>query len=68
MSIFSLDDLAWLTENSPLPIIADESVQTIADVIPLKGVFSGINIKLEKCGGLLAARKYLHKTRHEISL
>ncbi len=59
MSTSSLDDLAWLTENSPLPIIADESVQTIADVIPLKGVYSGINIKLEKCGGLLAARKMI---------
>ena len=47
-----LDDLAWLTERSPLPVFADESVQRLADVPALKGVFSGINIKLMKCTGM----------------
>jgi L-Ala-D/L-Glu epimerase len=50
-----VDDIAWLTRNSPLPIIADESVQTIGDIKKVHGVFSGINIKLMKCGGLRAA-------------
>ncbi|SMO41804.1 L-alanine-DL-glutamate epimerase [Saccharicrinis carchari] len=53
------DDMAWLTQNSPLPTIADEALQTVADVLPLKGVYSGINIKLMKCGGLRAARKMI---------
>ena len=53
----SLDDIAWLTQNSPLPVIADEAVQTREDVLPLYGVYSGINIKLMKCGGLRAARE-----------
>jgi len=52
-----LDDIAWLTQNSPLPVIADEAVQTREDVLPLYGVYSGINIKLMKCGGLKAARE-----------
>ena len=43
-----LDDLAWLTERSPLPIIGDESVQRLTDIPKMKGVFSGINIKLMK--------------------
>lgn len=47
-----LDDIAWLTEQSPLPIFADESVQRLEDVLRLKGVFSGINIKLMKCTGM----------------
>ena len=47
-----LDDIAWLTERSPLPVFADESVQRLADVSVLKGVFSGINIKLMKCTGM----------------
>ena len=47
-----LDDIAWLTERSPLPVFADESVQRLADVSALKGVFSGINIKLMKCTGM----------------
>jgi len=47
-----LDDIAWLTERSPLPIFADESIQRLAEVSALKGVFSGINIKLMKCTGM----------------
>lgn len=50
-----VDDIAWLTQNSPLPIIADEAIQTIADFKKVQGAYSGINIKLMKCGGLRAA-------------
>jgi L-alanine-DL-glutamate epimerase-like enolase superfamily enzyme len=59
MSKTSPEDNAWLTERSPLPIIADEALQTVKDVLPLKGVYSGINIKLMKCGGLRAANKMI---------
>jgi L-alanine-DL-glutamate epimerase-like enolase superfamily enzyme len=52
-----VDDTAWLTQNSPLPVIADEAVQTANDLLSLKGVYSGINIKLMKCGGMNAAYK-----------
>jgi L-Ala-D/L-Glu epimerase len=55
----SPDDHAWLTERSPIPIIADEALQTVNDVLRLKGVYSGVNIKLMKCGGLLAASKMI---------
>lgn len=50
-----LDKIASLTEESPLPIFADESVQRLTDVERLKGVFSGINIKLMKCTGMREA-------------
>jgi L-alanine-DL-glutamate epimerase-like enolase superfamily enzyme len=50
-----IEDIAWLTQNSPLPVIADESVQTVADLRKVEGVYSGINIKLMKCGGMRAA-------------
>ena len=53
------EDNAWLTEWSPLPVIADESVQRLDDVIKAKGVFSGINIKLMKCTGLREAYKMI---------
>jgi len=55
MSKASVDDIAWLTQNSPLPIIADEAIQTIADFRNVQGAYSGINIKLMKCGGLRSA-------------
>ncbi|MFC2085499.1 dipeptide epimerase [Bacteroidota bacterium] len=55
----NFDDLAWLTENSPLPIIADEAIQRIPDVIRAYGVYSGINVKLMKCTGMREAHKML---------
>ena len=58
-----IDDQAWLNERSPLPIFADESVQRLADVPGLKGVFSGINIKLMKCTGLREAHKMVDLAR-----
>ncbi|HNS00427.1 MAG TPA: dipeptide epimerase [Planctomycetota bacterium] len=53
------DDMAWLTEKSPLPTIADESCQRLTDVPRLRGVFSGINIKLLKCTGLREANRMI---------
>ena len=38
--------------NSPIPIAADESALSLADVAGLKGRYDVINIKLDKCGGL----------------
>ena len=38
--------------QSPIPIAADESVQSLADIPGLVGRFSVANIKLDKCGGL----------------
>jgi L-alanine-DL-glutamate epimerase-like enolase superfamily enzyme len=55
----AIDDMAWLTQNSPLPTIGDESVQRLGDVIKAKGVYSGINIKLMKCTGMREAHEML---------
>ena len=60
-----LDDIAWITERSPVPIFADESCQRLRDIPALKGAFSGINIKLMKCAGLLEARKMVTYARAE---
>lgn len=63
MSKSRLDDIAWLTTHSPLPIFADESVQRLSDVEAMKGVFSGINIKLMKCTGMREAWKMVTLAR-----
>lgn len=60
-----LDDIAWITERSPMPIFADESIQRLADVRRIKGAFSGINIKLMKCTGMSEARKMIDYARAE---
>jgi L-alanine-DL-glutamate epimerase-like enolase superfamily enzyme len=54
-----LDETAWVTERSPLPVIADESCQRLTDVQKLKGAFHGINIKLMKCTGMREAREMI---------
>ncbi len=56
------EDLAgavWLKERSPLPIIADESIQRYADLERIKDCFHGINVKLMKCSGLNEAHKII---------
>ncbi|MBQ0057579.1 MAG: dipeptide epimerase [Bacteroidales bacterium] len=58
-----LADIAWLTARSPLPIIADESVQRLSDLPRLADSFSGINIKLMKCTGLYEARQMVNEAR-----
>lgn len=50
-----VEDIAWITERSPLPVIADEALQTMADIAKVQGVYSGVNIKLMKCGGMRSA-------------
>lgn len=54
-----LADFAWLTERSPLPIMADESCQRLADVRRLYGAVHGINIKLMKSTGMREAHAML---------
>lgn len=55
----AVDDIAWLTSKSPLPIVGDESVQRLPDVLKAKDVYSGINIKLMKCTGMREAHQML---------
>ncbi len=59
----AIDDMAWLTQNSPLPTIADESLQRLPDVIRAHGVYNGINIKLMKCTGMREAHQMLTLAR-----
>jgi L-alanine-DL-glutamate epimerase-like enolase superfamily enzyme len=59
----AIDDMAWLTQNSPLPTIADESVQRLPDVMKAHGIYNGINIKLMKCTGMREAHQMLTLAR-----
>jgi L-alanine-DL-glutamate epimerase-like enolase superfamily enzyme len=57
------DDIAWITERSPLPIFADEAIQRLKDIKNVEGAYSGINIKLMKCTGMREAWKMLNYAR-----
>lgn len=58
-----IDENAWLTEHSPIPTIADEACQRLADVTKLKDVYTGINIKLMKCTGMREAKRMAELAR-----
>jgi L-alanine-DL-glutamate epimerase-like enolase superfamily enzyme len=47
----------------PVPVIADESAIVAADVPPLAGCVSGVNVKLAKCGGIRGALAMIHTAR-----
>ena len=54
-----LDGLAAVTAQSAIPVIADESCVTSADIPALVGKVDGINIKLAKCGSLREALRMI---------
>lgn len=49
--------------HSELPLIADESCITEADVAKCHNHFHGVNIKLVKCGGLTPARRMIAEAK-----
>lgn len=48
-------ELRWLSERSPIPIVADEDAVEAAHLPQLYGSVYGVNVKLAKCGGIAAA-------------
>ncbi|WP_431293575.1 dipeptide epimerase [Pedobacter sp. P26] len=59
----NLDGNAWLTERSPIPLLADEAVQRLADMDKLKGAYHGINVKLMKSCGMYEGHQMILKAR-----
>ena len=49
--------------ESPIPLYADESFATSADLDRLSARYDGVNIKLDKCGGLSEALKIVRGAR-----
>ena len=58
-----LDGLGEIRRRADIPVIADESCETVADIPPLVGKVDGINIKLAKCGGLREAIRMIAVAR-----
>ncbi|HEY2805335.1 MAG TPA: dipeptide epimerase [Gemmatimonadales bacterium] len=58
-----LEGLARVRRASSMPIVADESCRTAADIPRLVDAVDGINIKLAKCGSLREALKMIAVAR-----
>lgn len=64
-----LDGMAEVTAKSPVPVVADESVATVADLerCVARRALHGVNLKLVKAGGLVEAYRVGRRAR-ELSL
>jgi L-alanine-DL-glutamate epimerase-like enolase superfamily enzyme len=60
-----LDAMAWVTDRVGTPILADESVYGVRDLVNVirLGAADLVNVKLAKCGGLGPARTLLELAR-----
>jgi L-alanine-DL-glutamate epimerase-like enolase superfamily enzyme len=57
------DDIRWLRERVDMPIIADEACLRPSDIPSLAGAYDGVNIKLDKAGGVLQAYRMIQIAR-----
>lgn len=60
----NISDMAWVTQRTNLPVIADESFKRFSDLEIVKDSFTGINIKLMKCTGLFEAVKIIREAKN----
>jgi len=60
-----LDGLAYVTQRTDVPILADESVFTVRELTEVikRRAADMVNVKLAKCGGLSTARTLLELAR-----
>jgi L-alanine-DL-glutamate epimerase-like enolase superfamily enzyme len=49
----------WVRSKVHIPVIADEACQHAADIPRLKEAYDGVNVKLDKSGGILEAYRML---------
>lgn len=58
-----LEDMNYIRARVHMPIFADEACQRASDIPKLKEHFDGVNIKLDKSGGVLEAHRMIQIAR-----
>ena len=53
----------WVRGRVHIPVIADEACLHPSDIPRLAEAFDGVNVKLDKCGGILEARRMIELAR-----
>ncbi len=54
-----IEETRWIRSRVHIPIIADEACQRASDIPRLKEAFDGVNVKLDKSGGMLEAYRMI---------
>lgn len=58
-----LDEVARLRRMTKLPLIADEDAPKLEDVAAVAEAYTGINVKLSKCGGIREGKRLIEAAR-----
>jgi L-alanine-DL-glutamate epimerase-like enolase superfamily enzyme len=59
----NLEDMNWIRKRVHMPVIADEACLSAADIPKIATCFDGINVKVDKAGGLLEAWRMINMAR-----
>lgn len=55
-----LEEARWVRSRVHIPVIADEAVLRSGEIPKLAAAYDGVNIKLDKAGGILEAWRMIH--------
>jgi L-alanine-DL-glutamate epimerase-like enolase superfamily enzyme len=58
-----LEETRWVRERVDVPVFADEACGRASDIPRLADAYDGVNIKLDKAGGLREALRMIHTAR-----
>jgi L-alanine-DL-glutamate epimerase-like enolase superfamily enzyme len=58
-----LEETAWVKVRSPIPVFADEACLRAAAIPGLAAAYHGVNVKLDKAGGIREAVRMIHTAR-----
>ncbi len=59
----NLEDMNWIRKRVHMPIFADEACLHLNDIAKIAPHFDGVNVKVDKAGGLLAALRMIELAR-----
>ena len=54
-----IEDTRWIRSRVHIPIIADEACRHASDIPKLREAYDGVNVKLDKSGGMLEAYRMI---------
>jgi L-alanine-DL-glutamate epimerase-like enolase superfamily enzyme len=58
-----LEETAWVRERASIPVFADEACLRASSIPGLAGAYDGVNVKLDKAGGLREGLRMIHAAR-----
>jgi L-alanine-DL-glutamate epimerase-like enolase superfamily enzyme len=58
-----IEETRWVRSRVHIPIIADEACERPTDIAKVADAYDGINVKLDKCGGVLEAFRMIQMAK-----